>query len=247
MGSFYVTLGERILYYFYGKGRKSEKNPWKKIFISPSSCNSCKKAIEPFYLTPVIGGILSGYSCKHCEEKFSPFSSLVELVFGCLFLLFLHESKNLQYSFLMIFFLGHILISILTDSRKFILDYENIPFILIFGIGSQYFLNGKLPDRLNLYTGICFFVFFFLVSYLSNGRMGMGDVFYISTYAFLVSHPTWIFFLNASYILALSTTFILKRNEINFLKQKIPMGAYYGISLILSFTLNLIFKIELEH
>lgn len=245
LGSFYVTLGYRIIYFFYGNGRKNSNDRWYKILLSPSSCETCHKKIEPIFLVPVLGGVLTGFKCSICKKKFPTYYSLVELIFGSFFVFYLHQSKNLIYSLLMILFLGHVLISILTDSRKFILDYENLPFIILFGFGSQYFLNGKLPDLTNLYTGLSFLLFFFLISYLSNGRMGMGDVFYISCYAFLVSHPNWIFFLNSSYILALVFTFLLRKKNGNFLKQKIPMGVYYGISAILTLTLNLIFKIQL--
>jgi hypothetical protein len=55
--------------------------------------------------------------------------------------------------------------------------------------------------------------------------MGLGDVFYISTYSFLASHPWWILFLNSSYMLALLGSVITKKKSERFLKKKIPMGA----------------------
>ena len=132
----------------------------------------------------------------------------------------------------------------ITDYNKFILDYENLPFILFFGVLSIYTLNGSLPGWDNLYVGLGFFITFFLVVFVYPTGMGMGDVFYISIYSFLVGHPFWIFFLNTAYILALlSSVLTLKKNE-KFLKKKIPMGFYYGIAVIITYIVKIYFKIE---
>ncbi|EMM82068.1 hypothetical protein LEP1GSC037_0656 [Leptospira interrogans str. 2006001854] len=45
LGSFYVTLGFRILETYYGKQRKllTFFQKWKRIFTLPSSCDHCGK------------------------------------------------------------------------------------------------------------------------------------------------------------------------------------------------------------
>ncbi len=132
----------------------------------------------------------------------------------------------------------------MTDINLYILDYENLPFILFFGILSLYALNGSLPGTENVFIGLGFFVIFFLISFIYPGGMGLGDVFYITVYSFLVGHPYWIFFLNSSYILALvGSLLVLKKGE-NFLKMKIPMGFFYGISVLITYVIKIYYKIE---
>jgi len=74
--------------------------------------------------------------------------------------------------------------------------------------------------------------------------MGLGDVFYISTYSFLASHPWWILFLNSSYMLALLGSVITKKKSEKFLKKKIPMGVYFGFGIGITLLLKAHYVIE---
>ncbi len=246
LASFYTTLGERILFYIYGKGRKTYKKEsiWNKILTKPSHCRTCNTNISPLYLTPIIGALITKGKCITCNTNFSYYYSITEFLFSIIFITTLYFFNNILFSVIFCFFIGHIIISMMTDFNKYILDYENLPFILLFGMLSLYTLNGTIPGWENLYSGLGFFIVFFLITFLYPKGMGMGDVFYISVYAFLVGHPYWIFFLNTAYILALlSSILTLKKNEI-FLKKKIPMGFYYGIAVTITYIIKIYFKIE---
>lgn len=249
LASFYTTLAERILFYIYGKGRKIyKKEPiWNKILTKASHCRNCNASLNSIYLIPIIGAFIAKGVCNKCNTKFSYYYSLVEFLFLFIFIFNLYFFNNILFSVTFTFFLGHVVVSMMTDYKKYILDYENLPFILFFGIFSMYSLNKNLPGLDNLYTGLGFFIIFFLVSFLYPNGMGMGDVFYISAYSFLVGHPNWIFFLNSAYLLALLTSVITLRKEESFLKKKVPMGFYYGIALILTYIINIYFNIEYIH
>ena len=235
------------MYYIYGKGRKlKNKNIWSIILLEPSKCRACNTRIDSVYLTPVLGGILTGGKCNYCKVSFGYTFVLIEFLFGLFFVITLYQTKNILYSIVFIFLLGHILISMFTDLNKYILDYENLVFILSLGFLLEYILNGKLPDGNNLKTGLGFFIVFFLIYFFYPKGMGLGDIFFISAYASILSHPLWIFFLNTSYVLALIFSFFHSKKAGKISKTKIPMGFYYGIGIILTLFFKIFFTLELQ-
>lgn len=175
---------------------------------------------------------------------YTKFFFISELLFGISFIFLYHNTKNIYFSLMAQFLFGHILISMITDYQKFILDYENLFFIIIIGFVTQYLLSSRFPNVDNLLVGAGFFIFFYTLSILYRGGMGFGDVIYVSAYAGLLSHPLWMFFLNSSYILSIVVSFLLRNKKKRFLRTKIPMGVYYGIGYILTFVLSIHFKFE---
>jgi leader peptidase (prepilin peptidase) / N-methyltransferase len=204
---------------------------WKKILTAPSHCRNCSTPISPIHLLPILGGWIAKGKCETCRAPFPLLFPLVELFFCLQFLVNLYLLKNLGFAISFSFFLGHVLVSMMTDAGKFILDYENIPFLLFFGILCNYFSRGTLPDTMSLLVGLGFLVSFYLLFFLYPRGMGLGDVFLITAYSFLASHPWWMFFLNASYFLALLGSFVFRKKGEKFLKQKIPMGFYLGVGI----------------
>ena len=217
---------------------------WKCILTKPSHCRVCNTTLPPRYLIPIFGGILAMGKCSHCKSSFSMFYPFVELFFSLIFIGNLYFLKNIPFAIAFTFFMGHLLVSMMTDSKKFILDYENIPFLLIFGTLSGYFVRGEFPNSQSLFVAIGFLLCFYLLYFFYPKGMGLGDVFYISTYSFLASHPWWILFLNSSYMLALLGSVITKKKSERFLKKKIPMGVYYGFGIGITLLLKAHFEIE---
>jgi leader peptidase (prepilin peptidase) / N-methyltransferase len=246
LGSFYSTLGERILFFIYGKGRKQidRLHVWKFIFTKPSHCRDCNTNIPGAYLIPIFGGVLARGKCFKCDKSFSIFYAFVELSFALIFIGNLYFLKNIPFAICFTFFLGHLLVSMMTDYKKYILDYENIPFLLFFGTLSSYFIQGEILYKLSFLVSIGFFISFYLLYFFYPKGMGLGDVLYISTYSFLASHPWWILFLNSSYMLAILGSVITKKKSENFLKKKIPMGVYYGFGIGITLLLKAHFVIE---
>jgi leader peptidase (prepilin peptidase) / N-methyltransferase len=246
LGSFYSTLGERIIFFIYGRGRKQNdpSNVWKFIFTKPSHCRMCNTTLPPTYLIPIFGGIIAKGKCFHCKHSFSKFYPLVELIFSLVFFGNLYFLRNISFAITFTFFMGHLLISMMTDYKKYILDYENIPFLLIFGILCGFFVHGDFPNSISFVVALGFFICFYLLYFFYPKGMGLGDVFYISTYSFLASHPWWILFLNSSYMLALLGSVITKKKSERFLKKKIPMGVYYGFGIGITLLLKAHFVIE---
>ncbi|RHX77690.1 A24 family peptidase [Leptospira yasudae] len=247
LGSFYVTLGFRILDVYYGKHRKSLSfsQKWKRIFTHPSSCDHCGKEIRYPQLLPVIGYFISRGKCKFCNRRIRFLFPSIEFGFVCVFLFCFSLTRNPAFSFVFLFLCGHLLISCLTDAFHFSLDYENLPWILLFGFLSAFLLNEKLPGINELYVFGGFFLAFLILFFFFPGGIGFGDVLFAPVYAFIAGHPWWMFFLNASYIPAVLFTIVLRERGKSLRKTPIPMGLYFGIGLILTFLSRILFDSKL--
>ncbi|EMM97398.1 peptidase A24, N-terminal domain protein [Leptospira interrogans serovar Zanoni str. LT2156] len=236
LGSFYVTLGFRILETYYGKQRKllTFFQKWKRIFTLPSSCDHCGKKIRYPELLPIIGFFISKGTCKYCNKKIYILFPLVEFLFVCIFVFCFTITKNLSFSFTFLFLCGHLLISCLTDAFHFSLDYENLPWILCFGVISIFLLDGKLPGLNDLFVLGGFFSLSWFYFFLS-GRDWIRGRFICPNLCFYSRSSLVDVFLNASYIPAVLFTIILRERGKSIRKTPIPMGLYFGIGLFLLF------------
>ncbi|KPA31470.1 Peptidase A24, N-terminal domain protein [Leptospira interrogans] len=196
LGSFYVTLGFRILETYYGKQRKSLTffQKWKRIFTFPSSCDHCGKKIRYPELLPIIGFFISKGTCKYCNKKIYILFPLVEFLFVCIFVFCFTITKNLSFSFTFLFLCGHLLISCLTDAFHFSLDYENLPWILCFGVISIFLLDGKLPSLNDLFVLGGFFSLSWFYFFSFRAGLDSGTFLFAPIYAFIAGHPWWMFF-----------------------------------------------------
>jgi leader peptidase (prepilin peptidase) / N-methyltransferase len=239
--SFYTTLGLRITDYFYGHSRKkfTQTQKWKQILSSPSSCEFCYKKISILYLFPFLGYFFSKGKCIHCNYKIPYLYPLIEFIFlfSSIFVYYKTNDTIITISYTILW--GHFLIFMITDHMKFVIDYENLPFIvLIFGF-VNYYTEGFFFTFLQVLVLLSIFVIFLIIHFLSKGNFGLGDVLLISTLSFGLDHPYWIFFFNGTFILAISISFIFRKKNISFLKQKIPLGVYMGLSAYISTLLKI--------
>jgi leader peptidase (prepilin peptidase) / N-methyltransferase len=243
LGSFYVTLCVRVLEIFYGNARRG-KGFFSKlsiVFFRPSQCEACKKRLNPIELVPVLGYFFVNGKCSVCKTKIAPLYPLTEAFFGLVFLSLLFFTNNIYISLYSIFFLGHILLSMYTDWKKFSLDYENLPFIFFWGVLLNYEITGVVWNFYDFYVLFGFAAFYLIVWFLYKRGTGLGDVLFAPIFAFLAGHPFWLLFLNSSYLLALLTTYVLRDKQKPFRKIPVPMGFYFGLGSTISFIGKLVF------
>ena len=235
--SFYTTLGERILKYFYSPLRKKYtfREKWKIIFTKPSACENCNTNVKAIHLTPILGYLFTSGKCKACGVEISPHYPWIEFIFGLLFCLFFYASGNLLFSFLILPLFGHVLVSMITDYKKFSLDYENLPFIIFFGVTANYLFYNELPDLFDYAVLGGFIAFYILLWLIYPKGIGLGDVIFAPTFAFICGHPYWMIFLNSSYILAVSWAFLSRKKGEAIRNMPIPMGFFFGLGLLISF------------
>lgn len=243
LGSFYVTTAERILEYYYGKKRKigTPVSRFYSLLTVPSHCPNCETKVGALPLIPIFGYFFCRGKCTVCELKLPWIYPLSEFLFGLTSLLSFLATDSLLFSISITFLLGHLLISIYTDSTYYSLDYENIPFVLLFGSLANYALLGELPGLPDLFVFIGFLIFYLFLFKLAKGGMGMGDVIFAPCFAFLAGHPFWILFLNSSYTLALLVTILSRKKGESLRGKMIPMGVYFALALFFTYLAKVLY------
>lgn len=237
IGSFYVTLAERILKFFYSKDRKGKTFLQKagKMLFERSACNFCGRPLGAMNLVPVLGYFFSGRKCSGCKAEIHMRYPLSEFLFGAAFLAFYFLTNHLLYSLVVVLLLGHLLVSAVTDWNYFSLDYENLAFILLFGFLANYLLNGEFPGVNDFFVFLGFLLFYFGLYYFYKKGIGLGDVLFAPVFGFLSSHPWWMVFLNSSYVTAIVFTILFRKKGESLKNTPIPMGVYFSTGLALTF------------
>ncbi|EMY61623.1 prepilin peptidase [Leptospira terpstrae] len=242
LASFYTTLGERILTFCYGKKRKefSGFKRWNVIFTKPSHCPSCGHLVTKKHLTPIFGWFFTKGKCFQCKTELPKLYPLSEFLFGIVAIFIYFVSEDILGTITLLFLLGHLLISMMTDVAKFSLDYENLPFLVAFGFLSNYLLFGEVINLLTLWVFLGFFVFYFLIYLLFRGGTGLGDVLFSPIFAAIAGNPFWILYFNSSYLLAVGFSFLLRKKGEPLKGKKIPMGLYFSLGLFLTYFAKLL-------
>ncbi len=235
IASFYTTLVYRIYFYFYTPERKkySSVEKWKKILFESSNCESCKTHLTAISLIPVLGYFFSKEKCKSCGYKIPKIYFITEICFGILFIGLYFITKNLALSFSFLFLVGHLLLTAYTDYKKFSIDYENLPFIFLFGFLVHYFFGENFFTLERLYVFLFLLVLFLILHFFSPNGLGLGDVFFVSVFGYITGFPLFILFLNFAYIIGFCISFLIRDKTKSFLKMKVPMGIYFSISLLI--------------
>ncbi|MGE8722427.1 prepilin peptidase [Leptospira terpstrae] len=242
LASFYTTLGERILTFCYGKKRKefSDFKRWKVIFTKPSHCPSCGHLVTKTHLTPIFGWFITKGKCFQCKTELPKLYPLTEFLFGIVAIFIYFVSEDILGTITLLFLLGHLLISMMTDVVKFSLDYENLPFLVALGFLSNYLLFGEEIILQTLWVFLGFFVFYFLIYLLFRGGTGLGDVLFSPVFAAIAGNPFWILYFNSSYLLAVGFSFLLRKKGEPLKGKKIPMGLYFSLGLFLTYFAKLL-------
>lgn len=236
IASFYCNITYRVFYYFYSPHRKKLKllDKWKNTLFVPSSCEGCKKRIPTLYLIPILGYFFTKGSCKKCGFKIPYYYPLIEILLGSLGVMVYFLTSQILPTICFLLLTGHLYISARTDFSFYSLDYENLVWILIWGVCFNFFLEGHFPRIEEYLTMAGFFGFFLVVHIFYPKGMGLGDVLFAPIFAFLSTHPWWLFFLNSSYVLAIIFTFLFRKPGKPISKVPIPMGLYFCIGLFLT-------------
>ncbi len=224
LGSFYKTLLDRILLFFYSPIRKTLnlKEKYYNLFFTPSFCYLCKKKIKIRYLIPILGFFLTKGQCSYCKKKLKIDLLLWEFLGGFLLIFFYYHYDFLGILFVLVIF--HYLITAVIDYKKFYIDYENVVFI--------YLINGILVIlfdedfklvffRVLLFVGI--FVFLYLLG--KKKKLGFGDLIFIGAISVFFSVIEMIFILNFSSLGSILFILLYKKNK----KSPAPLGFFLSI------------------
>lgn len=240
LGSFYRALADRILYYFYGPGRKANGRPikngtkWKLLLSDPSRCDHCGGRISVSRLLPVVGWLLGRGRCEHCRSRITVWHLMTELLFAVLAIAFLALTKSIVMTGSLLLFCGHLLVAMLTDWRRLTLDYENTAILLLLSIFTLWIQGGEALPHLMASAGVAAF---FLLSYMVTGgrQPGFGDILLAAVLGFHHGFPWLLLPLQIGAAGSLLHLWLIKRN----MKAAAPLGFYMAAGSIITMPLSL--------
>ncbi len=242
LGSFYTALSSRIFYFFYGKGRKTIDptdshhsnivHKWQIILLRPSFCFHCKKKISLSALLPILGYITSNGRCRNCHHPIGIWTLLGESYMGIVAVILLIYGYNWPSLIFSLLFCGHLYISLLTDSRLFILDPENALFLFAWALASLLTRSDSLSlveIQTNLIAFAGTFLCFLLLFLLGRLRaLGFGDVILASVIALFMGLPWSLLVLQFAALGSIIYIILLKKN----LRAPAPIGAAMAFSVL---------------
>ncbi len=226
LGSFYKTIYDRILYFFYSNIRKqfTLKQKYYHLFFQSSFCYNCKKPIKKLYLIPIIGFFLTKGKCNNCQIPLSKEFLFWEIAGGTLLCYFYYFLDIL--SFIIIIILFHFYISALIDFKKFFLDYENMIFLYIFGLIYN-ILQYDVSNLNFIFLRMMILILFFFILYiLGRGKqLGFGDLILVGAIGLIFDILEIIIIINLGAIGSILYIILYKKNK----KAYAPLGFFLSM------------------
>ncbi|MBW7859376.1 MAG: prepilin peptidase, partial [Leptonema sp. (in: Bacteria)] len=210
-----------------------------RLFFVPSSCVSCKTRISPLYLIPILGWFFAKGRCSHCGSSIRISHLYIESAFGLLSVLFLFLTKNAPLTLILLFFCGHLLVAMITDWYRQLLDYENTAVLFVFSILYVYVSGGDFLYHLYSFGGVAAF---FLISFLlTKGRQpGFGDILLAAVLGLAHGFPWILVPLQIGASGSILHLWIVKRN----FRSSAPLGFYLSLGSILTFFISSIIELS---
>lgn len=227
LGSFYTALASRILYYFYGPGRRSPHR-WREIFFRPSHCLACGTNIHPLHLTPILGYALTGGRCASCRIRIGSWTLAGEVFPGLLFPLLLAAGWSPVAALLTVLLCGHLYISIATDWNYFVLDHENALFLILWSAASTVERGHRDWEvvQVHLLTAAVALLIFLALFFLSRMRgLGFGDVILVGVLALYGGLPWALVTVQLGAVGSIVYIYVIQQDR----KAPAPLGVFLAL------------------
>jgi prepilin signal peptidase PulO-like enzyme (type II secretory pathway) len=223
-GSFFYTLSRRY------RNKKYLTN-FLKIFYEPSHCINCEKKINPIYLIPIFGYILTLGKCKNCNKRISFSYPLFEMIFGLLPILVYNKFGFSIYSFCIFLLLCIALTISLIDFHTLTIPDSLIIAFLAISIYPIIFHEAYIE---NLYGFILMTFIFLTIIIIFPGGFGGGDLKLASCIGLFAGFTQAIIILETSLItgsiLGITYGIITKKG----LKSAIPFAPFLTFGLFIA-------------
>lgn len=215
-GSFFNVVGLRVPTHSLLKEKRSY-------------CDTCERTLGWSELIPIWSYLFQFGRCKKCNAKISILYPVIETSTGFLFA-YSYYYFNQSASFV----LALLLIALVIPITVADLIYHKIPnrillfFTPLFIIYRMFYPVSSFWN--SLLGALLAFFLLFLIIYLSNGGMGMGDLKYYTLFGFIFGLPHFLllFFLSTLYgVIAGFAIMIVKKTG---RKTKIAFGPYIGLA-----------------
>jgi leader peptidase (prepilin peptidase) / N-methyltransferase len=228
-GSFFNVIGLRV--------------PLKESIVTPrSACPKCKHTLTPIELIPVLSFLIQRGKCRQCQARISPLYPIMEFLTGVLFVLVpLALGWNAE------IWVGWTLVSLFI-----IITVSDIKYMLIPDKILLFFAGIFLVERIfiplspwwdSLLGATIGFVVLLLISIVSKGGMGGGDIKLFALLGFVLGTKLVLMSLFISTVLGALIGIIGIMLGVFERKKPIPFGPFIAVgTLIAYFYGNIIFN-----
>lgn len=244
-GSFYTALASRILFFFYGPGRKLAPTGWprwRKIFFEPSHCLGCGHHIRGLELAPVLGYLINRGRCRSCGRQIGMLTLLGEVFPAILFPVLLMADFTPIGALFVVLLCGQLYISLATDWNLFLLDHENALFLILWSVAATYEKVERQPELLMQHALVCAvaLLIFLALFFLSRMRgLGFGDVILAGILALYAGYPWSLVVFQLAAAGSLVYIFLIQRNR----HAPAPLGAFFALAFFVSVMIEAVWLI----
>lgn len=202
----------------------------ESILYPPSHCPTCDAKLKAKDLVPILSYLFQKGRCRYCGEKISLQYPLIEALNALVYLL-LYLKFGLTVSFLKYAFISSLLIviSVIDYYHKIIPDKTIIcGFMSVIVFITLYNFKGNIINgTLGLLVGGGFFL---LISVVTNGGIGGGDIKLMALLGFLLGWKEIILTSVLSFFIGAIISIILILLKIKGRKDYIPFGPFISVS-----------------
>ena len=232
IGSFYTATSVRVIYYFYGPGRK-HKTRWKEFLTKPSFCMHCETPIRIIDLVPVIGYLKLKGRCNNCGNKIGMLTLVGEVLPGIMLPLMLYSGWSWPASLSGALLSGHLFISATTDYNFFLLDHENTAIIFLIALWGSLAKSSMefVFFRYYLFTAGTVLIIFVLLFFLSKMKgLGFADILLATSLALYTGFPWSLILFQVASLGSIIYIFLIKKER----HAPIPFGTFLAGGTILT-------------
>ena len=247
LGSFYTALASRILYFFYGPGRKEfvedgGRGRWYAIFLRPSHCFACGHHIRGLELVPLFGYLATRGRCSNCGASIGRFTLAGEIFPAILFPILLASGQSPMGALFTVLLCGHLYIAIATDWHLFLLDHENALFLILWSVAATWENNQRDFETMYSHLVVCAvsLVILLVLFFLSRMRgLGFGDVILGGVLALYAGYPWALVFFQLGAAASLVYIFAWQKDR----RAPAPLGVFLALGFFVSTLLEALWEI----
>ena len=241
LGSFYTALASRILYFFYGPGRKSPQR-WRRIFFEPSHCFECGHRIAGLELAPALGYLITRGRCRGCGKSIGVLTLAGEVFPAVLFPLLLISGMRPAAVLFTILLCGHLYIALATDWHLFLLDHENALFLILWSAAATYEKTNRDLETFEIHALVCagaLLIFLALFFFSRMRGLGFGDVILGGILALYAGYPWALLVFQLAAAGSLVYIFVIQRDR----HAPAPLGAFFALAFFVTLLAEAVWKI----
>ncbi|MEK7577031.1 MAG: prepilin peptidase [Patescibacteria group bacterium] len=192
------------------------------VLVTRSHCDFCKKTLAWYELIPLFSFFLQARRCRHCHKKLSFRYPLIELIFGCVFVL-------IGWNMTLLALFSMSMVIVLAD-----LEYFIIPDVTLVVIGLVALTMH--PTLAHFYSALGAFIgFYFLYILTKRKGMGFGDVKLVGVLGLLLGFPNIVVSLYVAFLTGAIVGVILMIGGKAKMKTKVPFGPFLILGALISY------------